>query len=323
MSTTRAEPRGGTLPSHNIAQSLVLLASLGLTAGVGAYLLAGVSGVVAVAALVIAVAASAPHLPAETLMRLYSARLVPADDSQLSSLVDVLAWRAGLARRPDLYVIPSLTLHAFTAGSAERPAIAVSEGLVRRLTLRELAGVMAHEMSHIRNGDLAIMGLADVAARVLHALAYLALGLALYNIVAYLRGAEMIAWSAIAVLYLTPALVNMLQLALSRAREFEADRLAAAITGDPLALASALRRVETYTGHFWEDLTPPVPARRVPQPSLLRTHPPADQRVARLLTLGSVPASDPLVIVERPMMSLVGMGPATLRPRYRWLGLWY
>jgi heat shock protein HtpX len=61
----------------------------------------------------------------------------------------------------------------------------------------------------------------------------------------------------------------------------------------------------------------------VPQPSLLRTHPPAEERVARLLALDSPPAADPLVIVERPMMSLVGMGPATLRPRYRWPGLWY
>jgi len=137
------------------------------------------------------------------------------------------------------------------------------------------------------------------------------------------RGGETVSWAAIALLYLTPAILNLLQLALSRTREFEADRHAALLTGDPLGLASALRRVETTTGHFWEDLTPPVPARRVPLPSLLRTHPPADQRVARLLALGTHPSRDPLVIVERPMVSLVGMGPATLRPRYRWPGIWY
>lgn len=309
--------------SHNIAHSLMILAGLGVATGLSAYLLAGVAGVLTVAVILVAIALAAPHVPAETLMRLYSARLVSNDDSQLSSLVDVLAWRAGLAHRPDLYLIPSMTLHAFAAGTPARPAIAISEGLVRQLSLRELAGVLAHETSHIRNGDLWIMGLADLAARVLHALALAAIGMAVYNVVAHALGWERIAWSAIAILYLTPAALNLLQLALSRAREYEADRLAAALTGDPMGLAAALRRVETYTGHFWEDLTPPVPARRVPQPSLLRTHPPADQRVARLLDLARLPTSDPLVITERPMVSLVGMGPASLRPRYRWLGLWY
>ncbi|MGA7115966.1 MAG: zinc metalloprotease HtpX [Hyphomicrobium sp.] len=312
-----------SLLSHNVAHSLTILIGLGIAAGLSAYLLAGIVGIVTVAIILVALTLAAPRVPAETLMRLYSARLVPLDDSQLSSLVDVLAWRAGLVQRPDLYLIPSMTLHAFAAGTPTRPAIAISEGLVRQLSLRELAGVLAHETSHIRNGDLWIMGLADLATRVLHGLAYLALALAAYNGIAYLRGFEPIAWTAIAILYLTPAAINLLQLALSRAREYEADRLAAALTGDPVGLASALRRVETYTGHFWEDLTLPVPARRVPQPSLLRTHPPADQRVARLLDLAHLPSVDPLVIIEKPMVSLVGMGPASLRPRYRWLGLWY
>ena len=290
--------------AHNLTQSMLV-------------------GVMAVAILLVAMAAVAPQLPADTLLRLYRARLVPPDDGQLSSLVDVIAWRAGLTCRPDLYLIPSLTIHAFAAGTAERPAIAISEGLVRRLTLREIAGVMAHEMSHIRNGDLWIMGLADATARVLQGLAYLAIGLAGANLIVQLRGGETMSWAAIALLYLTPAIVNLLQLTLSRSREYEADRLAASLTGDALGLASALRRVETYTGHFLEDLTPPFPSRRVPQPSLLRTHPPSEQRVARLLATAPTSSTDPLVIVERPMMSLVGMGPATLRPRYRWPGMWY
>ncbi|MBY0224685.1 MAG: M48 family metalloprotease [Hyphomicrobium sp.] len=323
LKTKRTALPSPGLVSHNVAHSLTILIGLGFAAGLSAYLIAGLAGIVTVAIVLVALTLAAPRVPAETLMRLYSARLVPLDDSQLSSLVDVLAWRAGLVQRPDLYLIPSMTLHAFAAGTPARPAIAISEGLVRRLSLRELAGVLAHETSHIRNGDLWIMGLADLATRVLHGLAYLAIALAAYNAVAYLRGFEQIAWTAIAILYLTPAAINLLQLALSRAREYEADRLAAALTGDPVGLASALRRVETYTGHFWEDLTPPVPARRVPQPSLLRTHPPADQRVARLLDPTHLPAADPLVITERPMVSLVGMGPASLRPRYRWLGLWY
>jgi heat shock protein HtpX len=189
--------------------------------------------------------------------------------------------------------------------------------------MRELAGVIAHEMSHIRNGDLWIMGLADVAARLIHSLAFVALALLAYNAFAYVTGAEMVSWLAIAALYVSPAALNLLQLALSRAREFEADRLAVALTGDPIGLASALNRVDILTGHLWEDLTPPMAARRVPLPSLLRTHPPAAARVARLQELAETHGSAPLVIVEKPYVSLVGMGPATLRPRYRFPGLWY
>ncbi len=308
---------------HNVAHSFVLLASLGVLAGISAYLLAGLFGLIAVAALVVGIALCAPRMPADTLMRLYHARLVPPDDSQLSSLVDVLAYRAGLPMRPDLYLIPSSTIHAFAAGPAGRPAIAISEGLVRRLSLREIAGVIAHEVAHIRNGDLWVMGLADITARVMQGLSLLALALAAINLTIQLRGDETWPWLAIALLYATPALLNLLQLALSRMREFEADRDAAALTGDAVGLAGALRRVETYTGHFWEDLMPAVAARRVPQPSLLRTHPPADARIARILDAARAPVTDPLVIVERPMLSLVGMGPATLRPRLRWPGLWY
>jgi heat shock protein HtpX len=90
-----------------------------------------------------------------------------------------------------------------------------------------------------------------------------------------------------------------------------------------MGLASAMRRLEPYTGRFWEDLMFPVPARRVPQPSLLRTHPPTKERIDRLLALGDVPKLEPIVIVEQPMMSLVGYGPGEMRPRYRWPGLWF
>jgi len=309
--------------THNVAHALTLLAALGLAAGFSAYLLFGVPGIAAAACLIIGLALAAPKVPAETMMRLYSARRLPADDTQLSSLMDVLAWRAGLPQTPSLYLIPSMTLNAFATGTADRPAIAISEGLVRRLSMRELAGVIAHEMSHIRNGDLWIMGLADMAARLIHSLAFVALALLAYNMFAYATGARMVSWLAIAALYVSPAALNLLQLALSRAREYEADRLAVALTGDPIGLASALNRVDIGTGHIWEDLTPPIAARRVPLPSLLRTHPPAADRVARLQELAESNATAPLVIVERPYVSLVGMGPASLRPRYRFPGLWY
>jgi heat shock protein HtpX len=308
---------------RNLMQSALLLAGIGTILAVATGIVWGAAGVAVTAASLALLFLAAPRVPPEAVMRLYRATPVPRDDSQLSSLVDVLAFRAELPNRPDLYVVPSLTLNAFATGSPERSAIAVTEGLLRRLTLREVSGVLAHEMSHIRNNDLWVMGLADVMSRFLQLLSYVALALAVLNLFAALTDEAIVSWWAVLLLYLAPALSNLLQLGLSRAREFDADLEAAAITGDPMGLASALRRLETYTGHFWEDLTFPVPSRRIPQPSLLRSHPATKDRVDRLLSCGTMPSLEPLVIVEQPMMSLVGLGPIAMRPRYRWPGLWY
>ena len=317
---------GQTRP--NLWQAGLLILGFIVLVTIPTVLLWGTAGALAAGLLVALICPLATRMPPEAVMRLYQATRVPRDESQLSSLVDVLAFRAGLPRRPELYVIPSMTLNAFAAGSRDHSAIAVTEGLLRRLSLPETAGVLAHEMAHIRNNDLLVMGLADVITRVLQLLSYVALGLALFNVFAYLRGEDMISWWAVLLLYLAPALSSLLQLCLSRAREFEADAQAAKLTGDPASLASALKRLETYTGHFWEDLMFPVPARRVPHPSLLRSHPETEDRIRRLLALEGAPqpasgGHAPLVIVEQPMFSLVGYGPGDMRPRYRWPGLWF
>jgi heat shock protein HtpX len=309
---------------RNVTQSGVLLGGIGCVLAVATYLVWGPVGPVLTLVALAALYTFAPTMPPETLMRLYRARLVqPGDNSQLSALVDVLAFRAELPKRPQLYVVPSMTLNAFAAGTPDRAAIAVTEGLLRKLTLREIAGVLAHEMSHIRNNDLHIMGFADLVTRLLQILSYLALALTVLNLLFALQQDQLVSWWTIVLLYLAPAISSLLQLALSRAREFDADLEAAGLTGDPLGLASALRRLETYTGRVWEDLMFPVPGRRVPQPSLLRSHPTNEERVSRLLSLGNRDKLDPIVIVEQPMISLVGVGPIEMRPRYRWPGLWF
>lgn len=312
-------------PNH--LDGIWLLLGFAALIAIPTVLLWGAAGLLAAWALLALTCTLALRMPPEATMWLYRATLVPPDDSQLSSLVDVLAYRAGLPQRPHLYVIPSMTRVAFAAGSRAHSAIAVTEGLLRRLTLAETAGVLAHEMAHIRNNDLLVMGLADVMTRVLQLMSYAALGLVLYNAIALVAGEDTVSWWVVLALYLGPALFSLLQLRLSRAREFQADADAAALTGDAQACVSALRRLETYTGHFWEDLMFPVPGRRVPHPSLLRSHPETEDRIRRIETLEAASADhglhEPLTILEQPMTSLVGYGPGDMRPRYRWPGLWF
>jgi heat shock protein HtpX len=216
-----------------------------------------------------------------------------------------------------------MTLNAFATGTPQHAVIGLTEGLLRRLSLHELAGVLAHEISHVRNNDLAVMSLADVLTRFTQVLSYLAVFLAIINLPAWLLGETDMSYSALLLLYLSPTVGSLLQLGLSRTREYDADLEGAQLTGDPRGLASALEKLERYQGTFWEDLMFPVPTRRIPQPSLLRSHPPTEQRIARLLALESRELAPPIEVVEEPMVSLVGVGPSSMRPRYRFPGVWF
>ena len=309
---------------RNLIQSATLIAGMGLILALATWFMWGLIGVVGALFVLAGLVFLGPHLPPEAVMRLYRAQKIEPDvDNQLNALLNVLAHRAELPARPALYVIPSLTINAFAAGSSQHSAVAVTEGLLRRMSMREISGVLAHEISHIRNNDLWVLGIADIVTRFLQLLSYVALGLALMNIIAAIDGHRYVSWWLVALLYLAPLASSLLQLGLSRAREFDADLEAAVLTGDPTGLAGALNNLERHTGHFWEDLMFPVPSRRVPQPSLLRSHPTTKERIDRLMAMSERPKLDPIIIAEEPMVSLVGFGPIEMRPRYRWPGLWF
>src|SRR5262249_39233429 len=268
--------------------------------------------------------AFAPRRSPKLIMRMSRATpLDPRQGGQIAHIVAVLAQRDGLSSVPPIYISPSLTLNAFATGTPQSAAIGITEGLLRRLSLRELAGVVAHEISHVRNNDLAVMGLADVMTRFTQILSYLALFLAIINLPAMLLGDSDISLSALLLLYLAPSAGSLLQLGLSRTREDDADVARAMLTGDPRGLASVLDKLERYQGHFWEDLMFPVPGRRIPQPSLLRSHPPTEDRIRRLLALEQGALPPPIEVVEEPMISMVGFGPASMQPRYRFPGVWF
>jgi heat shock protein HtpX len=309
---------------RNLLHTVALISGLGGLLAVSALLIWGWLGVAGAAIMTLLAAVGGQRVPPELVMRLYRARPVdPLQGGSLNTVMDELARRAELPVRPLLYVIPSLTLNAFATGTPRHAAIAITEGLLRKLDLREIVAVLAHEISHIRNNDLAVMGLADVMTRLMQSLSYVALVLAAMNVLAGLVGDQAVSWWAVLLLYLAPALASLIQLGLSRAREYDADLEAAMLTGDPDGLISALRRLEHYTGSIWEDLMYPVPARRVPVPSILRTHPSTSDRVARLIELADRRPEPTLVVAEGPMTTLVGLGPIALAPRYRWPGVWF
>ncbi len=309
---------------RNDLHSALLVAGLGLVTAFSVWLLWSWIGVLITLVWFGALFFFAPRMPPEIVMRMYRARLIDLHHGeQIAYIVDELARRAGLAATPAVYVIPSMTLNAFATGTPDKAVIGITEGLLRRLSLRELAGVLAHEMSHIRNNDLAVMALADMMTRFTQGLSYLALFLAIFNLPGILLGESDISLLALLLLYLAPTIGSLLQLGLSRTREYDADLEGAELTGDPRGLAAALDKLERYQGNFWEDLMFPVPGRRIPQPSLLRSHPPTEQRVARLLALENRQMPPPIEVVEEPMVSLVGVGPASMRPRYRFPGVWF
>jgi heat shock protein HtpX len=314
---------------RNWLHSLLLLGGLAILVAIPAFAISGVSGLIIAAVLIVGVAMMAPRVPITALMQAFKAREVPPDPaSGLVAATHELARRASLPRPPRLFIIPSQAMNAFATGTRDNAAIALTRGLMDALSPRELTGVIAHEISHIRNNDLWIMNLADLMSRFTLALSYSGIFLAVMNVLAVLSGQPVsVPWIAVAILYISPALSSLLQLALSRAREYDADLEGALLTGDPRGLALALEKIERLTGSVWQDLAFPAPGRRVPQPSLLRTHPSTKERVARLMELmhgKHPPLPNPIELApEAKVAVLVGLPKPHNRPRYRFPGIWY
>ena len=182
----------------NLLQTAVILLGMCALVAVSAGLIWGVIGALIACGMVLLLAFCSPQIPTSVVMRLYKGQLVaPRSTGQLSQIVDALTDRAELSHRPQLFVIPSLTLNAFATGTKNKAAIGITEGLLRQLSRRELTGVLAHEISHIKNNDLRVMGLADLMSRFTQILSYTAAVLAVINLLALMFAGEfMYSWVA-------------------------------------------------------------------------------------------------------------------------------
>lgn len=285
-----SDPRAALLQHrwlNRLQTGLLVLTLVGIAAAAGS-LLFGESdlwlALFAVAGTLLLEPAAASALT----LRLYRARaLHPHEAPEIWAMLRELSARAGLSATPVPHYVPSAVVNAFATGSKQHASIAVTDGLLRNLSPRELAGVLAHEVAHIANEDLRVMGLADSVSRLTILLALMGQIAILLSLPALLVGAAEVFWPSLLLLAASPQLALLAQLGLSRVREFDADRLAAELTGDPQGLASALAKIErvsrSWRAWLW-------PGWGNPEPSWLRTHPATEDRIARLMALAPQPS---------------------------------
>lgn len=261
--------------------ALLLIAMAAVLAAVG-WLLGGGEGMLWTFILGALTIIFGTRVPPEFILRLYGARRLSYHEAPyLHAKLEELAERAALINTPRLYYVAKGVPNAFTVGAPSNAAIALTDGLLRRLDSRELAGILAHEVSHIGNNDAWILGLAGKMRYITHLLSLFGQLLILVNIPLALFGKVSISWFALLLLIAAPAIMDLLQLAFSRTREFDADLEAARITKDPYGLASALARLEPQ-GILGRVFPGAFPGNAY---SLFRTHPHTSERISRLISL--------------------------------------
>lgn len=307
-------------PRHrliNRLQTALLVLTLVAIAALAGSLLFGENGLwIALGASLFALLLEPAAASALTL-RLYGARPIrPGEAPEIWAMVRELADRAGLPAIPVPHYVSSAVVNAFATGSKHHSAIALTDGLLRSLAPRELEGVIAHEMAHIANDDLRVMGLADSISRLTSVLALLGQLAIVLSLPALLVGAAEVNWFGLFLLAASPQLALLAQLGLSRVREFDADHLAAQLTGDPYGLASALAKIERVSRSWRAWL---MPGWGNPEPSWLRTHPATSERIARLLEL--LP-QHPVTLRSASIYSVPESVKAMRSPRWYPGGLW-
>jgi len=226
---------------------------------------------------------------ASIVLKMYRAKEVSRQEApELVDMVDRLRQQAGLPM-PRVYVIPSDQPNAFATGrNPANSAVAVTNGIVRLLNREELEGVIAHELAHIQNRDILTGSIAATIAAAITMLARFAL---------FFGGGDRDrggAISAILMMILAPIAAMLIQMAISRSREFAADRDGARICGNPKALASALMRLQAGSQQIAMDGSPATAHMFIVNPfagamrgirSLFSTHPPTEERVDRLMSM--------------------------------------
>ncbi|HEY7375894.1 MAG TPA: zinc metalloprotease HtpX [Polyangia bacterium] len=282
-----AEPRPRF--SSNYVRTAMLMAALIVLLGLVGRAVGGVNGMAAFLAIGVVMNFVMYWFSDRIALAAHRAQPVTAAEAPtLYAIVERLTRRAGLPM-PRIFVIPSSAANAFATGrNPAHAAVAVTDGIMQILNERELEAVLGHELSHVKNRDVLIATIAAGVAGIISGIGHIAIwfggGSRDGN-----RGGGL---AALAWLIVAPLLALLIQLAISRSREYGADASGAALVGDPEALASALARLEQgQQRHPYEFAGPatahlfivnPLRGRSASIMNLLSTHPPIEERIRRL-----------------------------------------
>jgi heat shock protein HtpX len=282
---------GWRTPMHNMIKTFMLMAALTALFMLAGQALGGQAGMILALVMAAVMNLSAYWFSDRVALAMSGAREVsPAEAPRLHAMVTDLAGRAGLPK-PRVYIIASPTPNAFATGrNPKHSAMAVTQGLMEVLNEDELAGVIAHELGHIGNRDVLISSIAAVMAGAISYLATMAQWAMIFGRGRRQGGGNLI--GTLAMMILAPIAAALIQMAISRSREYQADVTGARIHGNPEALASALRRLEESNQRRPMQVNPATAQMYIVNPltagnltKLFSTHPPIQERIRKLRSL--------------------------------------
>ena len=277
----------------NWLKTSILMAGIVVLFGMVGAALGGSGGMLIALAFAGAMNVYAYWFSDKAVLRMYNAREVDAQSApKFYSMIKELAANAGLPM-PRVYIIDEAQPNAFATGrNPENAAVAATTGIMQILSERELRGVMAHELAHVKHRDTLISTISATVAGAISSIAQFGM---LFSGGHNDREGGVHPAVAILVMILAPIAAMLIQMAISRSREFEADRGGAEISGDPGALASALRKIHNYAHRVPMETAeqhPETAQMMIINPlsaegikGLFSTHPQTEERVARLMAM--------------------------------------
>ena len=261
---------------RNTAQSILKPGTLTGLLNLLGRLLAGTFGIAFTSGTVLFTLWFLPRLSPAILMRWHQGHLLRTEELPwLHQIQKDLANRAGFVRSPALYYVPSSALNAFAVGNRQEGGIAVTDGLLRTLSYREVRAVLAHEMTHLQHNDVSVMLLSSIVGRLIQWLAWSGIALILFSLPLSWLYEKPVPWLWLLLMIVAPWLSLLLQAGLSRTREFQADLGAARLTDDPQALIQALAKIESGSS---ASVHPS-------ETTLLQSHPATSERIACLASI--------------------------------------
>lgn len=285
--------------SHPMVRTALLMAVLVALLGIGGWVLGGQQGFILFVGIGLATNFLSYWFSDRIALAAHRAKPISRGEApELYDIVERLSRESGIPT-PPIYLIPSDSPNAFATGrSPNHAAVAVTSGLVQRFDAREVEGVLAHELSHVRNRDVLVATVAAGLAGVISSLGWVMQWgfLAAGGGGRQRRGSP---FAALAWIIVAPFIALLLRLAISRGREYSADASGAQLTRDPGGLADALEQLDADTARQPYEYAGPATAHlfivnplrgsRAGMLSWLSTHPPIAERVARLRAMSEAP----------------------------------